>query len=50
VAEAKTKRTDQSVSDFIRGLADEGRRKDCAALVRLVTDSAKRAKKRSLAG
>ena len=37
MAEAKTKRTDQSVSDFIPGLADESRRKDCAALVRLMT-------------
>jgi uncharacterized protein DUF1801 len=40
VAEARTKRTDQSVSDFIKGLADEGRRKDCAALVRLMTKAA----------
>jgi len=40
VAEAKTKRTDQSVSDFIAGLADESRRKDCAALVRLMTKAA----------
>jgi hypothetical protein len=40
VAEAKTKRTDQSVSDFVQGLADESRRKDCAALVRLMTKAA----------
>lgn len=40
MAEAKTKRTDQSVSDFIAGLADESRRKDCAALVRLMTKAA----------
>jgi hypothetical protein len=40
VAEAKTKRTDQSVSDFIQRLADESRRKDCAALVRLMTKAA----------
>ena len=40
MAEAKTKRTDQSVGDFIKGLADEGRRKDCAALVRLMTNAA----------
>ena len=40
VAEAKTKRTDQSVSDFIKGLADESRRKDCAALVRLMAKAA----------
>ena len=40
MAEAKTKRTDQSVSDFIQGLADESRRQDCAALVRLMTKAA----------
>ena len=40
MAEAKTKRTDQRVSDFIKGLADEGRRKDCAALVRIMTKAA----------
>jgi hypothetical protein len=32
VAEAKTTRTNQRVSDFIDGLADESRRQDCAAL------------------
>ena len=40
MAEAKTKRTDQRVSDFIKGLADEGRRKDCAALARIMTKAA----------
>ena len=40
MAEAKTKRTDQSVSAFIAGLDDEGRRKDCAALVRIMTKAA----------
>jgi hypothetical protein len=40
VAEAKTKRTDQSVSAFIGGLDDEGRRKDCAALVRIMAKAA----------
>jgi Domain of unknown function (DU1801) len=40
VAEGKTKRTDQSVSDFIQGLEDESRRKDCAALVRLMAKAA----------
>jgi hypothetical protein len=40
VAEAKTKRTDQKVGDFIKGLADEARRKDCAALVKLMTKAA----------
>lgn len=40
MAEAKTKRTDQSVSGFIEGLADESRRKDCTALVRLMTKAA----------
>ena len=40
MAEAKTKRTNQRVSAFIAGLADEGRRKDCAALVRIMTKAA----------
>ena len=40
MAEAKTKRTDQSVSDFIEGLADEGRRRDCTALARLMAKAA----------
>src|SRR4029077_1407600 len=40
VAEAKTKRTDQSVSDFIEGLADESRRRDCTALARLMAKAA----------
>jgi hypothetical protein len=40
LAEAKTARTDQKVSDFIEGLADEGRRKDCAALVQLMAKAA----------
>jgi uncharacterized protein DUF1801 len=40
LAEAKTKRTDQSVGDFIKRLADEGRRKDCSALVKLMTKAA----------
>ena len=40
MAEAKTKRTAQSVSAFIAGLADEGRRKDCTALARIMTRAA----------
>jgi hypothetical protein len=40
VAEAKTQRTAQPVSEFIEALADEGRRKDCAALVKLMTKAA----------
>jgi Domain of unknown function (DU1801) len=40
VAEAKTKRTNQKVSDFIKELADEGRRKDCAALAKLMAKAA----------
>ena len=40
MAEAKTQRTTQPVSEFIGGLADEGRRKDCAALVKLMTKAA----------
>ena len=37
MAEAKTQRTTQPVSVFIAALADEGRRKDCATLVKLMT-------------
>ena len=40
MAEAKTKRTAQSVSAFIAGLADEGRREDCTALARIMTKAA----------
>jgi hypothetical protein len=40
VAEAKTQRTTQPVSEFIEGLADEGRRKDCAALAKLMAKAA----------
>jgi hypothetical protein len=40
MAEAKTQRTTQPVSEFIGELADEGRRKDCAALVKLMTKAA----------
>ena len=40
MAEPKTRRTDQSVGDFIKGLADEERRKDCSALVTLMTKAA----------
>lgn len=40
MAEAKTTRTKQKVGDFIKGLADEGRRKDCSALVKLMTKAA----------
>jgi len=40
VAEAKTKRTNQPVSAFITGRADESRRKDCTALVRIMTKAA----------
>jgi len=40
VAEAKTQRTNQKVNDFIKGLADESRRKDCSALVRMMTKAA----------
>ena len=40
MAEAKTKRTDQSVGDFIQRLADESRRKDCAVLARLMAKAA----------
>ena len=40
MAEAKTKRTNQKVGDFIKELADEGRRKDCAALAKLMAKAA----------
>ena len=40
MAEAKTTRTNQKVGDFIKGLADEGRRKDCAALAKLMAKAA----------
>ena len=40
MAEAKTKRTEQSVSAFIAGLADEVRRRDCTALVRIMAKAA----------
>ena len=40
MAEPKTRRTTQPVTEFIEGLADEGRRKDCAALVKLMTKAA----------
>lgn len=40
MADAKTTRTKQKVGDFIKGLADESRRKDCAALVRMMTKAA----------
>ena len=40
MAEAKTKRTNQKVGYFIKGLADEGRRKDCAALAKLMAKAA----------
>jgi len=40
VAEAKTRKTTQPVREFIAALADEGRRKDCAALVKLMAKAA----------
>jgi hypothetical protein len=40
VAEPKTQRTTQPVTEFIEGLADEGRRKDCAVLVKLMAKAA----------
>ena len=36
MAEPKTKPTGESVTDFISRLADEGRRKDCTALVKIM--------------
>jgi hypothetical protein len=40
VAEPKTKPTGESVTDFISRLADEGRRKDCTALVKIMKQAA----------
>ena len=40
MAEAKTKRTNQKVGDFIKGLADEDRRNDCTALAKLMAKAA----------
>jgi hypothetical protein len=37
MAELKTKQTGASVEDFLAGVADEARREDCRALVRLMT-------------
>jgi hypothetical protein len=37
MAELKTKQTEASVEDFLDGVADEARREDCRALVRLMT-------------
>ena len=42
MAEAKTKRTEQRVADFIDGLADEARRNDCTALVKLMTAASRK--------
>jgi hypothetical protein len=41
VAELKTKLTKASVDGFLKGVDDEGRRKDCQALVRLMTRAVK---------
>ena len=40
MAEPKTKPTGESVTDVISRLADEGRRKDCAALVKIMKQAA----------
>ena len=37
MAEAKTKRTTASVSGFLAAIADPARRRDCAALVRMMS-------------
>jgi len=41
MAENKTKATDASVEDYISAIEDETRRKDCEALVRLMTKATK---------
>ncbi|MEP6920442.1 MAG: DUF1801 domain-containing protein [bacterium] len=39
VAEAKTKRTENSVADFISRVTDEQRRKDCLAVVKIMKEA-----------
>jgi len=41
MAENKTKETDASVKDYIAAIPDDGRRKDCQALVELMTRATK---------
>ncbi len=41
MAELKTKQTDASVDKFLASIKDEGRRKDCLALVRRMTRATK---------
>jgi hypothetical protein len=41
MAENKTKATEASVEKYIAALADEGRRRDCAALAKLMTKATK---------
>jgi hypothetical protein len=45
MAENKTKETDASVNDYIAAIPDEGRRKDCQALVQLMARATKHAPK-----
>ncbi len=39
MAEAKTKRTEESVADFIERVADERRRKDCVAVMKIMKEA-----------
>jgi hypothetical protein len=39
MAELKTKPTDQSVEEFLNGIADEQRRRDCQTLVKLMSQA-----------
>ena len=39
MAENKTQKTKASVTDFINGIADESRRKDCRAVLKLMKDA-----------
>lgn len=41
MAELKTKQTKESVTDFIAGIADEGKRKDCKELLKLFKEVTK---------
>jgi hypothetical protein len=39
MAENKTQKTKASVTDFINGIADESRRKDCRTVLKLMKDA-----------
>jgi hypothetical protein len=39
MAELKTKKTDESVEAFLAGVADEGRRRDCRAILEMMQEA-----------